>query len=59
MDAADIASLKSRIELIRQRRPAIARLLNKPDLGALRIDVVQALEEVDELLREFDQTFPA
>jgi hypothetical protein len=57
MDAAAIAALKERIELIRQRRPAVARLLNKPDLGSLRIDVEQALEEIDELLQEFDQTF--
>jgi len=57
MDAAAIAALKERIELIRQRRPAVARLLTKPNLGSLRIDVEQALEEMDELLQEFDQTF--
>ncbi|MEN9205780.1 MAG: hypothetical protein Q6K99_00595 [Thermostichales cyanobacterium BF4_bins_65] len=57
MDAAAVAALKERVERIRQRRPAVARLLRKPDLGSLRIDVEQALEEIDELLQEFDQTF--
>ncbi|ABD03130.1 MULTISPECIES: hypothetical protein [unclassified Synechococcus] len=57
MDAAEIAALKERIKLIRERRPAVAKLLEKPDLGSLRVDVNQALEEIDELLHEFEQTF--
>ncbi|MEN9225018.1 MAG: hypothetical protein Q6M54_06045 [Thermostichus sp. DRC_bins_24] len=57
MDAAEIAALKDRIRLIRERRPAVAKLLEKPGLGSLRVDVNQALEEIDELLYEFDQTF--
>jgi hypothetical protein len=57
MDAAEISALKDRIRLIRERRPTVAKLLEKPDLGSLRVDVNQALEEIDELLYEFDQTF--
>lgn len=57
MDMADLRAFKERVELIRQRRPAVARLLEKSDLGMLRVDVNQALEEMDELLEEFDQAF--
>jgi hypothetical protein len=34
------------------------RLLEQPNLGTLRIDVNQAIEEMDDLLDEFDRTFP-
>jgi hypothetical protein len=57
MDPVEVESLKQRINLIRERRPAVAKLLEKSDLGSLRVDVNQALEEIDELLYEFDQTF--
>jgi hypothetical protein len=32
--------------------------LEQPDLGTLRIDVNQALEELDDLIDEFKRTFP-
>lgn len=57
MDTTDLQAFKDRVELIRQRRPAVAKLLEKSDLGMLRVDVNQALEEIDELLEEFDQAF--
>lgn len=57
MDTTDLQAFKDRVELIRQRRPAVAKLLEKADLGMLRVDVNQALEEIDELLEEFDQAF--
>ncbi len=59
MDQAEITILKERVNQIRQQRPAVAKLLEKSDLGSLRVDVNQALEEIDELLYEFDQTFGA
>jgi hypothetical protein len=34
------------------------RLLEQPNLGTLRIDVNQALEEIDDLIEEFKRTFP-
>ncbi len=57
MDATEIAALKERIKLIQERRPAVAKLLEKPGLGSLRVDINQALEEIDELLHEFHQIF--
>ncbi|MFS8868274.1 hypothetical protein [Synechococcus sp. H65.1] len=57
MDPAEVAALKERIKRIRERRPALVKLLERPDLGSLRVDVNQALEEIDELLQEFEQTF--
>ncbi|MEM6446867.1 MAG: hypothetical protein AAF704_09935 [Cyanobacteria bacterium P01_D01_bin.123] len=56
--STDIESLKERIVQIRQRRPAVAKLLDRPNLGTLRVDVNQALEEIDDLLDEFDRAFP-
>nr|WP_026101193.1 hypothetical protein [Synechococcus sp. PCC 7336] len=57
MDEAAVQALKARIEDIRSRRPSVAQLLDRTDLGTLRVDVNQALEEIDDLLEEFDRTF--
>lgn len=57
MDANAIESLKQRLILVRDRRPEVAQLLERSDLGTLRIDVTQALEEIDELLTEARQVF--
>ncbi len=54
----DAENLKERIELVKQKRQVLLDLLEKPDLGTLRIDVNQALEEMDDLIDEFSQTFP-
>ncbi len=54
----DHDTLQKRIALIRGKREALVRLLEQPDLGTLRIDVNQAIEEIDDLLDEFKQTFP-
>ncbi|MBW4474035.1 MAG: hypothetical protein KME45_27220 [Stenomitos rutilans HA7619-LM2] len=51
-------TLRERITLIQGKREALVRLLEQPDLGTLRIDVNQAIEEIDDLLDEFKQTFP-
>ena len=55
MDKADI---KARIAQMAAKRDSLVELLEKPNLGTLRIDVDQALEELDELLEEFNETFP-
>jgi hypothetical protein len=55
----ELQVIRDRIETIRSKREALIRLLEQPDLGTLRIDVNQALEEMDDLLEEFDRTFPA
>ncbi|MGB3788327.1 MAG: hypothetical protein WA949_09970 [Phormidesmis sp.] len=55
----EFAALQTRIELIRTKRQSLLKLLEQPGIGALRIDVNQALEEIDDLLEEFDRAFPA
>ena len=51
-------TLRERVTLIESKRESLVRLLEQPDLGTLRIDVNQAIEEIDDLLDEFKQTFP-
>lgn len=50
-------SIKTKIEVIQDKRKALLKLLESPNLGTLRLDVNQALEELDELLVELNQTF--
>ncbi len=54
----EFTALQTRIELIRSKRQSLLRLLEQPGIGTLRIDVNQALEEIDDLLEEFDRAFP-
>ena len=51
--------LRDRFKLIQSKRDSLVRLLEQPNLGTLRIDVSQALDEVDDLIEEFERTFPA
>ncbi|MEO0409500.1 MAG: hypothetical protein AAF289_19325 [Cyanobacteria bacterium P01_A01_bin.135] len=55
----ELSNLQGRIRLVKEKRETLLRLLEQPDLGTLRIDVSQSLDELDELIEEFDQTFPA
>ncbi|MBC6474304.1 MAG: hypothetical protein GDA48_17035 [Hormoscilla sp. GM102CHS1] len=55
----DRQSIRDKIRAIASKREALVRLLEKPDLGTMRIDVNQALEEIDELIDEFKSTFPS
>lgn len=55
----DEQTLRDRIETVRQRRGFLLDLLEQPDLGTLRLDVNQALEELDELIEEYERVFPA
>jgi len=52
------ATIRERIGKIKKSREVLVKLLDKPDLGTLSLDVNQALEELDELILEFQQTFP-
>ncbi|HEY9829366.1 MAG TPA: hypothetical protein V6D26_02220 [Stenomitos sp.] len=54
----DPQTLRERITQIESHRESLVQLLEKPDLGTLRIDVNQALEELDDLIEEFKLTFP-
>ncbi len=54
----DIDTIKDRIKVIKAKRESLVQLLEQPHLGNLRLDVNQALEEIDDLLEEFKRTFP-
>ncbi len=54
----DTQAIKDRVIAVKAKREYLLQLLEKPDLGALKIDVSQALEEMDDLLDEFRRTFP-
>ncbi|BAY63428.1 hypothetical protein NIES22_35160 [Calothrix brevissima NIES-22] len=54
----DIQTIKERIAAVESKRDYLLSLLEQPNLGTLRIDVNQALEELDELVDEFKRTIP-
>lgn len=54
----DQTTIKQRIKEIESKRESLLKLLEQPNLGTLRIDVDQALEELDELIEECKLTFP-
>lgn len=54
----DSQAIKARVATIETKRESLVKLLEKPDLGTLRIDVNQALEEIDDLIDELKRTFP-
>jgi hypothetical protein len=54
----DKSAIAARISLIEDKREFLVKLLEQPNLGTLRIDVDQALEELDDLIDEFKATFP-
>ncbi|MDY6782019.1 MAG: hypothetical protein SW833_05610 [Cyanobacteriota bacterium] len=55
----DEQALKEKVVKLESQRDFLIRLLEQPNLGTLRLDVNQALEELDELHEEFKLTFPA
>jgi hypothetical protein len=54
----DKTTIKAKITKIASKRELLLQLMERPNLGTLRIDVDQALEELDELIEEFNTTFP-
>ncbi|GFE71307.1 hypothetical protein [Chroococcus sp. FPU101] len=54
----DKQSIQEKMTTILSKRDFLVQLLEKPDLGTLRIDVNQALEELEELVEEYRMTFP-
>lgn len=52
------SEIRERIGTIESKRESLVQLLEQPNLGTLRIDVNQAIEEIDDLLEEFKRTFP-
>jgi hypothetical protein len=51
-------SLKTKCEAIASKRELLLKLSLKDNLGSLQIDVIQALEELDDLIIELKKTFP-
>ncbi|MGH8000611.1 MAG: hypothetical protein ACREPR_14575 [Brasilonema sp.] len=54
----EVQIIKERVVKVQSQRDYLLSLLEQPNLGTLRIDVNQALEEMDELVDEFRRTFP-
>lgn len=54
----DLQTIKERIVTVKSKREYLLSLLEQPNLGTLRVDVNQALEELDELIDEFRRTIP-
>lgn len=54
----DKSTLKARIIQIENKREILLKLLEQPNLGTIRVDVNQALEELDELISDFKDIFP-
>ncbi|MCM0590988.1 MAG: hypothetical protein HEQ35_18770 [Gloeotrichia echinulata IR180] len=52
----DLQTLKERIGVVEGKREYLLSLLEQPNLGTLRIDINQALEELDDLIDEFRRT---
>ncbi|MCW6037616.1 hypothetical protein K4A83_15220 [Spirulina subsalsa FACHB-351] len=55
----DEQTLKTKVEEVKGQREFLMKLLEQPDLGILRVDVNQALEELDEMIEEYEKVFPA
>ncbi|PZO41678.1 MAG: hypothetical protein DCF19_08945 [Pseudanabaena frigida] len=51
-------NLKERFLAIASKRELLVQLSLKDNLGTLSIDVIQALEELDDLLIEIRKIFP-
>jgi len=54
----DKQTLIERIRNIESKREVLVDLLEQPNMGTLRLDINQALEELDDLIEEFKETFP-
>lgn len=54
----DQLTIKAKVAQLASRREYLLQLLESPSIGTLRVDVDQALEELDELIEEFAETFP-
>ncbi|MGB0561139.1 MAG: hypothetical protein ACPGVO_04975 [Spirulinaceae cyanobacterium] len=51
----DKATLKQRFEAVKAKQEFLLNLMEQPDLGTLRLDVNQALEELEELIEEYER----
>jgi hypothetical protein len=51
-------NIRSQIQTIVSKRELLVRLSQRDDLGDLKLDITQALQEIDDLIAEFQATFP-
>ena len=51
-------NLGDRVNLIKGKREFLLKLSEQPNLGILKLDVSQALSELDDLIEDFSKTFP-
>jgi hypothetical protein len=51
-------SIREKVRAIADKRQLLLRLSQRPDLVEFNLDFTQALEEIDDLISEFRQTFP-
>jgi len=56
--AMEASALQEKVAQLESKREVLVQLLEQSDLGSLRVDINQALEELDELLEAFERTFP-
>jgi len=54
----DKTLLCERITVIKNKREFLVQLSQQTNLGLLQLDVSQALSELDDLLEDFQLTFP-
>ena len=54
----DVQALKDQVREIVAKRDHLLSMLDREALGSLRIDINQALEELDDLIAEFEAAFP-
>ena len=53
----DKEQIRAKIKQIASQREYLVKLLEQPNLGTLRLDVNQALDELDELIEECEAIF--
>jgi len=58
IDPMNPEKMRASLDKLEEKRGVLVLLLEKPDLGALRLDVDQALEELDDLIEELKAAFP-
>jgi hypothetical protein len=55
----DKVEIIAKVREIEQRREYLVALLSTKNIGLLRTDIEQTLEELDDLIADFKSTFPA
>ncbi len=54
----DVQDLQVRIDRVASKRPLLLQYQLDPTLHSLSLDIEQALLEMDDLMTEFQRTFP-